>query len=71
MDEVKALILAMTDQAIREWNDGSEEPMFPVTPEDCKTAANMIWNAAANAMAYGFWKGIEAGRKDPKGGLEK
>lgn len=61
MDETRAIILAMTDQAIREWETGIVEPMFPVTDETRKNHVNMLWNMAINAMAYGFWKGIAAG----------
>ena len=70
MDEVKAIILAMTDQAIRDWSDGTEEPVFPMTPKDCATTANLIFNAAANAMAYGFCKGLEAQCNMQRGAVE-
>lgn len=70
MDEIRALILAMTDQAIHDWADGTEEPAFPMTPQDCTTTANLIFNTAANAMAYGFCKGIEARCNSQRGAEE-
>lgn len=66
MDEERELILALTEQAIKEWNDGTAEPMFPITDEDRKCKGNMLWVMAANAMAYGLMKGIAAGRRTAK-----
>lgn len=71
MDETRAIILAMTDQAIREWADGTVEPMFPMELKNCGTTVNVIWNTAANVMAYGFLKGLEAGHKLREEAVEK
>lgn len=68
MDEDQKMILALTEQAIREWTDGTVEVMFPVTDETRECRANMLWNMAANAIAYGLAKGIEAGLKMAKEG---
>lgn len=68
MDEDQKMILALTEQAIREWTDGTAEVMFPVTDETRECRANMLWNMAANAIAYGLAKGIEAGLKMAKEG---
>lgn len=69
MDEEREMILSLTDQAITEWTNGTLEPVFPVTDETRECPANMLWNMAANAMAYGLAKGIEAGIKMAKEGV--
>lgn len=70
MDAEREFILALTEQALKEWNDGTTEPAFPITPEDRENSANMLWIMAANAMAYGLMKGLDVGLKGRKGAAQ-
>lgn len=61
MSEIQCFIERLSHQALSDWNDGTETPLFPKDENTNKNRANMIWHMMLNAMAYGFEHGMAQG----------